>query len=146
MITTGTYLKGRIVIGEYSYPGGPNGQFPSVGLSDSLKDLGLKLNRFKTGTPARVNANSLDFSRMLMQPGDPELRNFSFISDVTAREQLPCWLTYTNEMTHRIIRDNLFQAPLYTGVIQSQGPRYCPSIETKVVRFAKRGTPGLHKR
>lgn len=136
VVTTGTYLKGHIVIGEHSYPGGPNGQFPSVGLSDSLKDLGLKLDRFKTGTPARVDANSLDFNRMVMQPGDPELRNFSFISDVTAREQLPCWLTYTNEMTHRIIRDNLFQAPLYTGVIQSQGPRYCPSIETKIVRFA----------
>jgi len=136
VVTTGTYLKGRIIIGEYSYPGGPNGQFPSVGLSDSLKDLGLKLDRFKTGTPARVHANSLDFSRMVMQPGDPELRNFSFISDVTEREQLPCWLTYTNEMTHKIIRDNLYRAPLYTGVIKSQGPRYCPSIETKVVRFA----------
>ncbi|TEB04145.1 tRNA uridine 5-carboxymethylaminomethyl modification enzyme MnmG [Pelotomaculum schinkii] len=136
VITTGTYLKGRIVIGDLSYPGGPNGQFPSVGLSDSLTDLGLKLGRFKTGTPARVNRHSIDFSRMTVQPGDDKLHNFSFISDVTGREQIPCWLTYTNEETHRIIRDNLYRAPLYTGAIQSQGPRYCPSIETKVVRFA----------
>lgn len=136
VVTTGTYLKGRIVIGDLSYPGGPNGQFPSVGLSDSLHELGLKLERFKTGTPARVNRHSLDFSRMSMQPGDEKLHNFSFISDVTVREQIPCWLTYTNEETHRIIRDNLYRAPLYTGAIQSQGPRYCPSIETKVVRFA----------
>ncbi len=136
VVTTGTYLKGRIVIGDLSYPGGPNGQFPSVGLSDSLTDLGLKLGRFKTGTPARVNRHSIDFSRMTVQPGDDKLHNFSFISDVTGREQIPCWLTYTNEETHRIIRDNLYRAPLYTGAIQSQGPRYCPSIETKVVRFA----------
>jgi tRNA uridine 5-carboxymethylaminomethyl modification enzyme len=136
VVTTGTYLKGRIVIGDLSYPGGPNGQFPSVGLSDSLHDLGLVLGRFKTGTPARVNRHSLDFSRMSIQPGDDKLHNFSFISDVKDREQVPCWLTYTNEETHRIIRDNLYRAPLYTGAIQSQGPRYCPSIETKVVRFA----------
>jgi len=136
VVTTGTYLRGRIVIGNLSYPGGPNGQFPSVGLSDSLTELGLKLGRFKTGTPARVNRNSIDFGRMTLQPGDHKLHNFSFVSDVTTREQIPCWLTYTNEETHRIIRDNLYRAPLYTGAIQSQGPRYCPSIETKVVRFA----------
>ncbi|MDD4237740.1 MAG: tRNA uridine-5-carboxymethylaminomethyl(34) synthesis enzyme MnmG [Desulfotomaculaceae bacterium] len=136
VVTTGTYLKGRIVLGDLSYPGGPNGQFPSVGLSDSLTELGLKLGRFKTGTPARVNRNSIDFDRMSLQPGDNKLYNFSFISDVTVREQIPCWLTYTNEETHRIIRDNLYRAPLYTGAIQSQGPRYCPSIETKIVRFA----------
>lgn len=136
VVTTGTYLKGRIVIGDLSYPGGPNGQFPSVGLSDSLHQLGLKLGRFKTGTPARVNRHSLDFDRMSIQPGDDKMHNFSFISDVIDREQIPCWLTYTNEETHRIIRDNLHRAPLYTGAIQSQGPRYCPSIETKVVRFA----------
>lgn len=136
VVTTGTYLKGRIVIGDLSYPGGPNGQFPSVGLSDSLTGLGLKLGRFKTGTPARVNRHTIDFGRMSLQPGDAKLHNFSFISDVTEREQIPCWLTYTNEETHRIIRDNLYRAPLYTGAIQSQGPRYCPSIETKIVRFA----------
>lgn len=136
VVTTGTYLKGRIVIGDLAFPGGPNGQFPSVGLSDSLAELGLKLGRFKTGTPARVDRNSIDFSRMIIQPGDEKLHNFSFMSDVTSREQLPCWLTYTTEETHRIIRDNLYRAPLYTGAIQSLGPRYCPSIETKIIRFA----------
>ncbi|MFA4885778.1 MAG: tRNA uridine-5-carboxymethylaminomethyl(34) synthesis enzyme MnmG [Desulfotomaculaceae bacterium] len=136
VLTTGTYLKGRIVIGDLSFPGGPNGQFPSVGLSDSLVDLGLRLGRFKTGTPARVDGGSIDFSRMLIQPGDEKTHNFSFVSDVTHREQLPCWLTYTTEETHRVIRENLYRAPLYTGAIQSMGPRYCPSIETKVVRFS----------
>lgn len=136
VLTTGTYLKGRIVIGDLSFPGGPNGQFPSVGLSDSLADLGLKLGRFKTGTPARVDRNSIDFSRMIIQPGDEKTHNFSFMSKILKREQLPCWLTYTTEETHRIIRENLHRAPLYTGAIQSQGPRYCPSIETKVVRFS----------
>ncbi len=136
VLTTGTYLKGRIIIGDLSYPGGPNGQFPSVGLSDSLIDLGLRLGRFKTGTPARVDGGSIDFSRMMIQPGDEKTHNFSFMSDVTHREQLPCWLTYTTEETHRVIRENLYRAPLYTGSIQSMGPRYCPSIETKVVRFS----------
>ncbi|MHB8985742.1 MAG: tRNA uridine-5-carboxymethylaminomethyl(34) synthesis enzyme MnmG [Eubacteriales bacterium] len=136
VITTGTYLKGRIIIGDLAYPGGPNGQFPSVGLSDSLRELGVKLGRFKTGTPARVNGNTIDFSKMIIQPGDEKERNFSFISPRYNREQLPCWLTYTNDETHRIIRENLHRAPLYTGMIQSLGPRYCPSIETKVVRFA----------
>ncbi|NLI14536.1 MAG: tRNA uridine-5-carboxymethylaminomethyl(34) synthesis enzyme MnmG [Peptococcaceae bacterium] len=136
VLTTGTYLKGRIVIGDLSFPGGPNGQFPSVGLSDSLIDLGLRLGRFKTGTPARVDAGSIDFSRMIIQPGDDITHNFSFMSDIDHREQLPCWLTYTNEETHRVIRENLYRAPLYTGAIQSMGPRYCPSIETKVVRFS----------
>ncbi len=136
VMTTGTYLKGRIVIGDLSFPGGPNGQFPSIGLSDSLLEAGLKLGRFKTGTPPRVDRNSIDFSRMNIQPGDEKLRNFSFISKVTEREQVPCWLTYTNESTHRVIRDNLYRAPLYTGAIQSLGPRYCPSIETKIVRFS----------
>jgi tRNA uridine 5-carboxymethylaminomethyl modification enzyme len=136
VLTTGTYLKGRIIIGDLSYPGGPNGQFPSVGLSDSLVDLGLRLGRFKTGTPARVDGGSIDFSRMMIQPGDEKTHNFSFMSDITRREQLPCWLTYTTGETHRVIRENLYRAPLYTGSIQSTGPRYCPSIETKVVRFS----------
>lgn len=136
VVTTGTYLKGRIVLGDLSFPGGPNGQFPSVGLSDSLVEAGLTLGRFKTGTPARVDRNSIDFSRMSIQPGDEKHHNFSFISNVTERAQIPCWLTYTTEETHRIIRENLYRSPLYTGVIQSQGPRYCPSIETKVVRFS----------
>lgn len=136
VLTTGTYLKGRIIIGDLSFPGGPNGQFPSVTLSDCLADLGIKLGRFKTGTPARVDRNSIDFSKMSIQPGDKKTHNFSFISEIKEREQLPCWLTYTTEETHRIIRENLHRAPLYTGVIKSQGPRYCPSIETKVVRFS----------
>ncbi|MDD2444405.1 MAG: tRNA uridine-5-carboxymethylaminomethyl(34) synthesis enzyme MnmG, partial [Desulfotomaculaceae bacterium] len=99
-------------------------------------DLWIKLGRFKTGTPARVDRSSIDFSRMSIQPGDLKLYNFSFMSDVTSREQIPCWLTYTNKMTHRIILDNLYRAPLYTGAIQSRGPRYCPSIETKIIRFS----------
>lgn len=136
VVTTGTYLKGRIVIGDLTYPGGPNGQFPAENLSESLTNLGLKLGRFKTGTPARVDRNSIDFTRMSIQPGDERLHNFSFISDVKHREQLPCWLTYTTEETHRIIKDNLYRAPLYTGLITSLGPRYCPSIETKIVRFS----------
>ena len=136
VLTTGTYLKGRIIIGDLSYPGAPNGQFSSVHLSESLAELGIKLGRFKTGTPARVDRSSIDFSRMSIQPGDLKLYNFSFVSDVTSREQIPCWLTYTNEMTHRIILDNLYRAPLYTGAIRGRGPRYCPSIETKVIRFS----------
>lgn len=136
VLTTGTYLKGRIIIGDLHFPGGPNGQFPSVKLSDSMAELGLKLGRLKTGTPPRVDRNSIDFSRMTIQPGDRKLRNFSFFSDIKDREQLPCWLTYTTGETHRIIRDNLHRAPLFTGLIQSLGPRYCPSIETKIVRFS----------
>lgn len=136
VLTTGTYLKGRIIIGDLCFPGGPNGQFPSVALSDSMADMGLRLGRYKTGTPPRVDRNSIDFSRMAIQRGDEKVRNFSFVSDIKNREQLPCWLTYTTEDTHRIIRENLHRAPLYTGLIQSQGPRYCPSIETKIVRFS----------
>lgn len=136
VLTTGTYLKGKIIIGDLSFPGGPNGQFPAIALSDSLTELGLQLKRFKTSTPARIDRNSIDFSRMTVQPGDQKNHNFSFISDIKEREQIPCWLTYTTAETHRIIRDNLHRAPLYTGLIQSRGPRYCPSIETKVVRFS----------
>lgn len=136
ILTTGTYLKGRIIIGDLAFPGGPNGHFPSLGLSDSLRDLGLELGRFKTGTPARVDRNSIDFSRMTVQPGDETLYNFSFVSTVKEREQIPCWLTYTNEKTHRIINENLHRSPLYSGFIQGTGPRYCPSIEDKVVRFS----------
>ncbi|MCG9966855.1 tRNA uridine-5-carboxymethylaminomethyl(34) synthesis enzyme MnmG [Pelotomaculum terephthalicicum JT] len=136
VLTTGTYLKGKIFIGDLSYPGGPNGQFPSVGLSGSLVELGIKLNRFKTGTPPRIDKKSVDFTRMNIQPGDEKMKRFSFFSPPFHREQLPCWLTYTTEKTHSLIRENLHRSPLYTGVIMSQGPRYCPSIETKVVRFS----------
>lgn len=138
IITTGTYLRGRIVIGDLAYPGGPNGYFPSTTLSASLKELGFTLGRFKTGTPARVDRRSIDFDKMTIQPGDSKLFNFSFVSDVRDREQVPCWLTYSNEKTHQIIRDNLHRSPLYSGFIEGVGPRYCPSIEDKVVRFADR--------
>lgn len=136
IVTTGTYLKGRIIIGNVHFPGGPNSQFPSVTLSDNLRNLGLELGRFKTGTPARVDHRTVDFSKMTIQPGDEEVHNFSFISPVRQREQVPCWLTYTTEQTHQIIRDNLHRSPLYSGIIEGVGPRYCPSIEDKVVRFA----------
>ncbi|MCL2335955.1 MAG: tRNA uridine-5-carboxymethylaminomethyl(34) synthesis enzyme MnmG, partial [Firmicutes bacterium] len=136
IVTTGTFLRGRIIIGDLAYPGGPNGQFPSVTLAENLQELGFQLGRFKTGTPARVDRRSIDFSRTVMQPGNEETLNFSFISDIAAREQMPCWLTYSNEQTHRVIRENLHRSPLYSGFVQGTGPRYCPSIEDKVVRFA----------
>lgn len=136
VITSGTYLKGRIIIGDVAYQGGPNGQFAAVGLSGSLQELGIELARFKTGTPPRVDRRTVDFSKMIIQPGDEEVRNFSFISPAVPRKQLPCWLTYTSERTHQVIRDNLHRSPLYSGVIEGTGPRYCPSIEDKVVRFA----------
>lgn len=136
IITSGTFLRGRIIIGDVNYEGGPSGQFPAKNLSESLKNLGLQLGRFKTGTPARVHRKSIDFSKMIIQPGDEEPYNFSFITPKERREQIPCWLTYTTEETHKIIMDNLDRAPLYTGGIEGTGPRYCPSIEVKVVRFA----------
>ncbi|WP_027364727.1 tRNA uridine-5-carboxymethylaminomethyl(34) synthesis enzyme MnmG [Desulfotruncus alcoholivorax] len=138
IITTGTFLNGRIVIGDLAYPGGPSGNFPSIKLSESLKEIGFQLGRFKTGTPARVDRRSIDFKKMTVQPGDDQLLNFSFISNVHEREQMPCWLTYTNETTHGIIKENLHRSPLYSGFIQGVGPRYCPSIEDKVVRFSDR--------
>lgn len=138
ILTTGTYLKGRIIIGELAYSGGPSGNFPSLKLSESLRDLGIKLVRFKTGTPSRVDKRSLDFSKMTIQPGDEALYNFSFVSDIKERDQVPCWLTYTNESTHTIIRNNLNRSPLFSGFIEGTGPRYCPSIEDKVVKFAER--------
>ncbi len=136
IITSGTYLKGRIIIGEVHYSGGPNNQFASINLADNLKALGLKLRRFKTGTPARIDKRTVDFSKMVEQPGDKTVHNFSFMSQIKAREQISCWLTYTNEKTHEIIRANLKRSPLYAGIIEGVGPRYCPSIEDKIVRFA----------
>lgn len=135
VLTTGTYLKGRIIIGEVSYNGGPNGLFPANELSDDLKRYGIKLRRFKTGTPARVNRKSIDFSKMLVQPGDKKITPFSFMSREIDRDQIPCYLTYTNERTHQIIRENLDRSPIYTGQIVGVGPRYCPSIESKVMMF-----------
>ncbi len=136
ILATGTYLAGKIILGETVYPGGPNGQRAAENLSVCLKKLGIRIMRFKTGTPARVDQRSVDFSKMIIQPGDEEAHNFSFMSDAETREQRPCWLTYTNPRTHRIIQDNLHRAPMYTGVVEGVGPRYCPSIEAKIVRFA----------
>lgn len=136
IITTGTFLRGRVVIGDLAYPSGPSGQFPSVKLAESLQDLGFTLGRFKTGTPARVDRRSIDFSKTVIQPGDERLLNFSFVTPVKQREQIPCWLTYSNERTHAVIRENLHRSPLFSGFIKGTGPRYCPSIEDKVVRFA----------
>jgi len=140
VITTGTYLKGRIIVGDVAYQGGPNGQHAAMGLSDSLKELGFQLGRFKTGTPPRVDRRTVDFSKMIIQPGDDVPLNFSFLSPRMVREQIPCWLTYTTEETHQVIRDNLHRSPLYSGQIEGTGPRYCPSIEDKVVRFAHKNS------
>ena len=135
ILATGTYLKGSIIIGEHTHTGGPNGQRSAEKLSQSLLAAGIELMRFKTGTPARVDSRSLDYSKMEIQPGDEEARNFSFMSDVATREQVPCYLTYTNAETHKVIMDNIHRAPMANGLIKGVGPRYCPSIETKLVRF-----------
>lgn len=136
ILATGTYLKGKIFIGEVSYESGPDGVFPANNLSKCLKDLGIEIVRFKTGTPARVNKNSIDFSKMEIQNGDDEIEMFSFENEQRHIDQVPCYLTYTNEKTHEIIRQNLHRSPLYAGKIEGTGPRYCPSIEDKVVRFS----------
>ena len=136
IIAAGTYLRGKILIGPVSYYAGPNGQRSAEKLSESLKKLNIPIMRFKTGTPARVDKKSIDFSKTLIQPGDKTVHNFSHLSEITEREQLPCWLTYTNEKTHEVIKANLDKAPMYMGVIEGTGARYCPSIEDKVVRFA----------
>jgi tRNA uridine 5-carboxymethylaminomethyl modification enzyme len=136
ILATGTYLRGRIVYGAVSYNSGPNGLRAAMKLTNSLQECGLELMRFKTGTPARVDARTLDYSKMVPQYGDEEVRNFSFISKITDRKQVPCFLTYTNNKTHKIIRDNLSQSAMFNGNIEGVGPRYCPSIEAKIVRFA----------
>lgn len=136
ILATGTYLKGKIYIGEVSFESGPDGVFPANKLSECLKKLDMELVRFKTGTPARVNKRSLDFSKMEIQNGDKDIVSFSFENENIQKEQVPCYLTYTNEETHKIIRENLHRSPLYAGKIEGTGPRYCPSIEDKVVRFS----------
>ena len=137
ILATGTYLKGTIHIGETHYSSGPDGVAASEKLSDVLNNLGIKINRFKTGTPARVNRRSLDFSKMEIQKGDPNTELFSMDDENSVdKEQMDCYLTYTNAKTHEIIRENLSRSPLYSGKIHGTGPRYCPSIEDKVVRFA----------
>ena len=137
ILATGTYLKGRIFMGEVNYSSGPGGLSPSNFLSDSLLKLGISLRRFKTGTPARVHGDTIDYSKMEIQPGDDEIIPFSFlnIGKTFEMEQVPCHLTYTTPLTHEIIRKNLSRSPMYSGVIEGVGPRYCPSIEDKVVRF-----------
>lgn len=138
VLTTGTYLRGRIIIGEVAYTGGPNGQFPAIELAESLKELGLRMGRFKTGTPPRVSGRSINWDKLVEQPGDPGPLNFSFWVEEKDRPNVSCWLTHTNRETHKIITDNLHRAPLFSGLIEGKGPRYCPSIEDKVVRFADR--------
>ncbi|MBO2531287.1 tRNA uridine 5-carboxymethylaminomethyl modification enzyme [Planifilum fulgidum] len=136
VLTTGTYLRGKIFIGDLSYESGPNNLQPSVNLSYNLMDLGFEMVRFKTGTPPRVNRLTVDTDKMEIQPGDEEPRAFSYETTEYITDQLPCWLTYTNERTHEVIRRNLHRAPMYSGMIEGRGPRYCPSIEDKIVRFA----------
>jgi len=138
IMTTGTYLKAKIIIGDVTFSGGPDGLFPANKLSDSLKSLGIELFRFKTGTPARINKRSIDFSKMEEHKGDEKIYPFSFENDELTREQESCWLTKTTERTHQIIKDNIHRSPLYSGLIEGVGPRYCPSIEDKIVRFPLR--------
>jgi len=136
VITTGTFLRGEIIIGDLKYSSGPNNQQPSIKLADSIRDLGFDLVRFKTGTPPRVNSKTVDYSKTEIQPGDDVPRAFSFETTEFIMDQLPCWLTYTSEKTHQIINDNLHLSPMYSGMIKGTGPRYCPSIEDKIVRFS----------
>ena len=136
VVATGTYLKGKIFIGDFTQESGPDGVFAANKLSDCLKDLGIDLIRFKTGTPARINRKSIDFSKMEVQKGDENIVPFSLEDEIKDFKQQDCYLTYTNEETHRIIKENLHRSPLYAGVIEGTGPRYCPSIEDKVVRFS----------
>ena len=135
IIATGTYLDSTVITGESVYASGPDGMHPSLGLADNLRTLGLPLRRFKTGTPPRINRRSVDFSKMELQPGDETPEPFSFRTEHKVDNSAVCYLTYTNEETHRIIRENLHRSPMYDGTISGVGPRYCPSIETKIVRF-----------
>jgi len=135
VLATGTYLKGKIIIGEVSYNGGPNGLFAANDLSQSLLNLGVILRRFKTGTPARINRKSVDFSKMIEQNGDDKIVPFSFMNENLEKEQVACYLTYTNEETRKIIQENIDRSPIYNGSIKGIGPRYCPSVEDKIMRF-----------
>ena len=138
VVATGTYLDSTVIIGPSVLSSGPDGMHPSIGLADSLRALGLELRRFKTGTPPRVNRRSIDFSKMELQPGDDTVEPFSFRTTGKVNNSAVCYLTYTNEETHRIIRENLDRSPIYDGTISGVGPRYCPSIETKIVRFPEK--------
>ena len=136
ILATGTFLRGKIFIGDSSFPGGPNGLAPSEELAENLRKHGMKLRRFKTGTPARALASTFHYDKMIRQDGDEKIVPFSFMNEHLEREQVPCWLTYTNEETHRVIRENFHRSALFGGEIEGIGPRYCPSIEDKVKRFA----------
>lgn len=136
IVAAGVYLKSKIIIGEYQKNSGPSGLFAANEFSSWLTDYGFNLRRFKTGTPARVDGNSLNYDKMMVQHGEQNVIAFSFMNDSISKNQVPCWLTYTNEQTHEIIRENIHRSPLYSGMIEGVGPRYCPSIEDKVMRFA----------
>ena len=138
VITTGTALRGEIIIGELKYSSGPNNSLASIGLADNLRDLGFEIGRFKTGTPPRVKSSTIDYSKTEIQPGDEKPNHFSFLSKDAdyLTDQIPCWLTYTKNATHMIIQENLHRAPMFSGMVKGVGPRYCPSIEDKIVRFA----------
>lgn len=136
IVTTGTFLRGEVIIGDLKYSSGPNNQMPSIGLADNIRELGFEMVRFKTGTPPRVNSRTIDYSKTEIQPGDDVPRAFSYETTEFIMDQLPCWLTYTSPTTHEIINENLHLSPMYSGMIKGKGPRYCPSIEDKIVRFA----------
>ena len=136
IITTGTFLRGEVIIGDLKYSSGPNNQMPSIKLAEHLEEIGLKTVRFKTGTPPRINSNTIDYSKTEIQPGDDVPRAFSYETTEFIMDQLPCWLTYTTPETHEIINENLHLSPMYSGMIKGKGPSYCPSIEDKIVRFA----------
>ncbi|WP_050815800.1 tRNA uridine-5-carboxymethylaminomethyl(34) synthesis enzyme MnmG [Streptococcus sobrinus] len=138
VVTTGTALRGEIILGELKYSSGPNNSLASITLADNLKKLGLEIGRFKTGTPPRVKASSINYDETEIQPGDDKPNHFSFLSkdENYLKDQVPCWLTYTNQSSHDIINKNLYRAPMFSGVVKGVGPRYCPSIEDKIVRFA----------
>ena len=138
VITAGTALRGEIIIGELKYSSGPNNSQPSIGLADNLKQHGLEIARFKTGTPPRVKSSSIDYTKTEIQPGDEKPNHFSFLSKDSdyLKDQVPCWLTYTNQSSHEIIKENLHRAPMFTGIVEGVGARYCPSIEDKIVRFS----------
>ena len=138
ILATGTFLSGRIYVGDVSYESGPDGMFPAKELGVAIRKLGLPMRRFKTGTPSRVNRRSLDFSKMEEQKGDSELVNFSFAAQNKIENKVSCYITYTNETTKKIILDNLDRSPMYSGKIEGKGPRYCPSIEDKIVRFSEK--------
>ena len=138
IITTGTALRGEIIIGDLKYSSGPNNSIPSIGLADNLRNLGFEIGRFKTGTPPRVLKSSIDYSKTEIQPGDTAPNHFSYLSkdEDYLQDQIPCYLTYTTETTHQILRENIHRAPLFSGIVKGVGPRYCPSIEDKITRFA----------